>query len=393
MTHADTAGPYRLQELLFPMAGRPGALYLSGTPAPQPSGSGWSCDAGAALSFDSFFNSLYPAFWHRNTGVRRFGLCLRGEGRVRLTLVHSRKGRHGKTLVDRTLDLATGAGATVWLPDVPDQGRVHAHLACQTRCRIDGLAFVTDRPPVRDVRLSLGLCTFNREARLADTIRAIARARPDLPALTDLVVVNQGEPFSDARLLGDLDKLGAQVHRQPNLGGSGGFSRTLHEALQAPSGPTHHLLMDDDILLDARVIGRLTDALGHTEPEVLLGGSMLETERPTLLYEAGARVLPKWDIDRIGEGLDMSEPGSTALFERAYRVDYNGWWFCAVPLSAVRLNGLPLPIFIHGDDIEYGCRMQAAGVRTAIHRGSRSGMTPLPASRAPGSSITISATC
>lgn len=37
--------------------------------------------------------------------------------------------------------------------------------------------------------------------------------------------------------------------------------------------------------------------------------------------------------------------------------DYGGWWYCCIPVSAIREKGLPLPVFIHRDDIEYGIRM------------------------------------
>lgn len=36
-------------------------------------------------------------------------------------------------------------------------------------------------------------------------------------------------------------------------------------------------------------------------------------------------------------------------------MEYNGWWFCCIPL-AEHFRGFPLPVFIHGDDIEYGLR-------------------------------------
>lgn len=37
-------------------------------------------------------------------------------------------------------------------------------------------------------------------------------------------------------------------------------------------------------------------------------------------------------------------------------VEYNAWWYCCTPMSVVREDNLPLPIFIRGDDLEYGMR-------------------------------------
>ena len=37
-------------------------------------------------------------------------------------------------------------------------------------------------------------------------------------------------------------------------------------------------------------------------------------------------------------------------------VEFNAWWYCCTPMSVVREDNLPLPIFIRGDDLEYGLR-------------------------------------
>ena len=35
---------------------------------------------------------------------------------------------------------------------------------------------------------------------------------------------------------------------------------------------------------------------------------------------------------------------------------YAAWWYCAMPIKIIEENGLPLPIFVRGDDAEYGFR-------------------------------------
>ncbi len=345
-------------------------LYLTADQAPVRTGADWKCAEGSSLSFNSFVNSFYLSFWRDHTSAGRIGIRLRGSGTVTVRVWHA-VANEGDTLVmTDQVALGNGIGAVLWPPEAGSIGRLYLVVDCMTECRMDEIAFVTDAPPSQDVRLSLGLCTYNREAQIGATIRTLADARPGLPGLSDVFVVNQGTGFSDQILLKDLERLGAQVHEQANLGGAGGFSRSLREALLAVPAPTFHLLMDDDIVLDPRVIRRLIDGLGYTAPDLLIGGSMLETERPTLLYEAGAKIQPLWNLTRVGEGSDMSDARSAALFDRSYEVDYNGWWFCAIPMAAVREVGLPLPIFIHGDDIEYGCRMQTAGHRTVVLPGA-----------------------
>jgi galactofuranosylgalactofuranosylrhamnosyl-N-acetylglucosaminyl-diphospho-decaprenol beta-1,5/1,6-galactofuranosyltransferase len=46
-------------------------------------------------------------------------------------------------------------------------------------------------------------------------------------------------------------------------------------------------------------------------------------------------------------------------------VDYNAWWMCLIPRRVAEHVGLPLPLFIKWDDVEYGLRARAAGYPTA----------------------------
>jgi galactofuranosylgalactofuranosylrhamnosyl-N-acetylglucosaminyl-diphospho-decaprenol beta-1,5/1,6-galactofuranosyltransferase len=44
--------------------------------------------------------------------------------------------------------------------------------------------------------------------------------------------------------------------------------------------------------------------------------------------------------------------------------DYNGWWMCLIPRTAIERCGLPLPAFIKWDDAEYSLRAGRAGIPT-----------------------------
>lgn len=65
-----------------------------------------------------------------------------------------------------------------------------------------------------------------------------------------------------------------------------------------------------------------------------------------------------WQGDCIGftkRGYDLRRMTDVVRNEYNLPMDYNGWWYCCVPL-AEQFRGFPLPVFIHGDDIEYGLR-------------------------------------
>jgi galactofuranosylgalactofuranosylrhamnosyl-N-acetylglucosaminyl-diphospho-decaprenol beta-1,5/1,6-galactofuranosyltransferase len=46
-------------------------------------------------------------------------------------------------------------------------------------------------------------------------------------------------------------------------------------------------------------------------------------------------------------------------------VDYNAWWMCLIPRAVAQDIGLPMPLFIKWDDVEYGLRAKDAGYPTA----------------------------
>ena len=49
------------------------------------------------------------------------------------------------------------------------------------------------------------------------------------------------------------------------------------------------------------------------------------------------------------------------LNEKEYiaRDKYQAWWYCCIPVETIEKNGLPLPIFIRGDDCEFSLRNKA----------------------------------
>ncbi|MBR9765567.1 MAG: glycosyltransferase family 2 protein [Rhodobacteraceae bacterium] len=353
---------YRLQELLFPAEGRPEDLYLTAEPAVRQAGGQLYCAAGTRLDFGTWFNALYLGFWLPHSRVEDLALRLSLRGHARIA-VELRRGDRPPRLL--TLQEIAGEGETFVMPlkETGEEGHLALVIDCLGPCQILHGAFVTGTEP-DPVRLSVGICTFNREDKLAVTLAELAGIRRSLPELAEVFLVNQGAPFSDPRVRAEAERLGARVIRQPNLGGAGGFARGLAEALDSPAGLTHHLLMDDDIALDARMLRRLTDAISFTGAARALGGAMLEAERPRVLHEAGAQLRPGWHVVSRGMGRNLVRRRVLALFDRVQPAHYNGWWFCALPLAAVRRAGLPLPLFIRGDDIEYGCRLGTMGIES-----------------------------
>ena len=355
---ADLADLHVLQDGLAPMPGRPEALYLAS--------GGFDLRPGEVLSTDSYFNSFYLAPWRAHARVGRLGVRLETGGQAGLRVIGADRAGEYHTLAEGS------AGGVLWLAPLgtsdltgrPDLRRIFVEVEAASACRILRLAYVTDLAPANPVRLSVGICTHRRERYLGATLAALAAARPDIPEICAIRVVNQGPAFSGTGPAAQVAAAGAEVIEQANLGGCGGFARTMFEAAIADHEATHHLVMDDDILIDARVIGRAIRFAAHARHRLTIGGQMLDISNPCSVHEAAGVMDAGWQGMGIGKDTDLTAPGALALFDEPMTVHYNGWWWCMMETATIREIGLPPPYFIRGDDVEYGCRATARGVPT-----------------------------
>ena len=208
---------HRLQEVLFPARGRPSDLYLQAEPgAVEFSGGTLACLAGTRLDFGTWFNSFYLGFWSAHAQIR--GLISAAE--------LSRRPAHHRRAAPRGCAApcplpAGGRGRGRTLRAAPsgsgEAGRLALVLDCLGPCRLVEAAFCTDVSPA-PVRLTIGICTFNREEQLRVTLDNLARIRASLPELVDIILVNQGDPLAKPETRAALDRAGARLIHQPNLG-------------------------------------------------------------------------------------------------------------------------------------------------------------------------------
>jgi galactofuranosylgalactofuranosylrhamnosyl-N-acetylglucosaminyl-diphospho-decaprenol beta-1,5/1,6-galactofuranosyltransferase len=349
---------HRIQDVIGPDFGRPARLYVArgrAAQGPLP----WSLAPGDAVDLNTYFNAFFPDAWARHTAIGQVGVQVETEGAVRVEIGTIDNAGDWHTRLAREVD----GSETLWV-DTPGIGRLAMRLSASEAATVHDLAWVTEAAPVQAPTLTIGLCTFNREDQLAVTLDALARLQDRLPAIAHIYVVNQGATFTNPAIRDIAARDGVSVIEQTNLGGCGGFTRTMIEATERTVPATYHLLMDDDIILDPRVVDRALRFLAYATDEIALGGQMIDLDAPTRLREFGAKLNPTRYVEPIGENLDLTDDVQLSLFHAMPRIDYNAWWFCVIPTATIRRIGPPVPIFIRGDDIEYGCRMARAGVET-----------------------------
>jgi galactofuranosylgalactofuranosylrhamnosyl-N-acetylglucosaminyl-diphospho-decaprenol beta-1,5/1,6-galactofuranosyltransferase len=169
------------------------------------------------------------------------------------------------------------------------------------------------------------------------------------------------------------------VHNQPNLGGSGGYSRVMYEALKN-TDCQQILFMDDDIRIEPDSILRVLAMSRFAKTPMLVGGQMLNLQEPSHLHIMGevvdrtnfmwtAAPHAEYDHDFAEYPLNDKEDKSK-LLHRRIDVDYNGWWTCMIPRQVAEELGQPLPLFIKWDDADYGLRAAEHGYPTVTLPGA-----------------------
>jgi galactofuranosylgalactofuranosylrhamnosyl-N-acetylglucosaminyl-diphospho-decaprenol beta-1,5/1,6-galactofuranosyltransferase len=244
---------------------------------------------------------------------------------------------------------------------------------------VSGAAAAHDRSaevlPRRVVDLTVVICSFGRPETLASALDRLFSS--DVASVKELrlrevLVIDQANAAIDFE-----DCYGGRVRRirQDNFGGSGGFTRGIIEALD--NGAEWILLMDDDAIPDPLSFGTLAAYISQKEhTRFALHGAMFSSSDPDMISEAGAFV-EEPETRRFGivprlAGHRPKEPlEADAELGRDTTVDYGAWWFFCVHADTVKQVGLPLPLFIRGDDREYGLRLKRAGIPTIALPGLR----------------------
>jgi len=309
------------------------------------------------------FNSMYPFDWHKiihYSGIQ-FQLTFDGDlDTIQFILHHSNE--HSEVIYEQSLK-NEAREITIQLPEFePVSGqRISVKVKhSKSGAQIEHASWKSfHAEPPKEVTLAIVICTHNKEALLTRNVSKLLNSEVWELEPISLIIINNGE-LSDTFDFKSYNRI--KLIDQPNLGGSGGFGRGIYEVISNSEefqNPSHILLMDDDVSFEPEIISRTINLYKYASDKVCIGGSMLKLEEPTCLHEAGSNTRSKKSIGTktdITQGL-LEETNALEQLGRAHTYDYNAWWYSSFPREAVTKIGLPLPIFIHGDDIEYGLRL------------------------------------
>lgn len=320
------------------------------------------------VDFSTYFNALPLRKWKRYASVGPVRLVVEAAGDACDVLL-GELGEGADRVSLRELPLAEVAGTDgfcryeVEIPE-SDAALVSFVLRSRGRSLIRSAKYVTmvDSSAIRPVRLALSTTTFRKEDFIIPNIEAVEREvlSCDEPIAQGfhMYVVDNGRTL-DAE---GLSSKGVTVIPNANVGGAGGFARGMMEALE--SDATHVLLMDDDVRVSPESFKRtfnLLSLLNDDYQGAFLNGAMLSLEQPNLQYEDVAlvrqdglydKIKPDLLVDRIGQVIENE------MIDVEVENAYGAWWYCCIPTSAIHEHGLPLPLFVRCDDVEYGMRCQ-----------------------------------
>lgn len=218
---------------------------------------------------------------------------------------------------------------------------------------------------IRSVHLGVCVPTFKQGHRVKNLVNSILCSTLLKNYSLRVYLVDQGGEHTINDFLADTR---LKFFQQDNQGGSGGFTRAMREAIE--DGCTHLLLMDDDVTVEAESIRRVIHFYSVIPDglEVALHGAMFSEEDPHRIYEAGARLKPKethkFEIIRRLADTEIQDRDNDPCLFSDWQIDYGAWWFFACSCEAVNRVGYPLPLFIRGDDQEYGLRLKSKGIPT-----------------------------
>jgi galactofuranosylgalactofuranosylrhamnosyl-N-acetylglucosaminyl-diphospho-decaprenol beta-1,5/1,6-galactofuranosyltransferase len=393
-----------LQRVILPRAGEPldvRSLYLieSGSNsrrAHAPTRTSVLLGAESEVSFETYFNGFAASYWRRWSVLT--SVVLRVEVRGDASRGQTRPDRVA-CRVDVYRSKSDGSrigieGGLVYLDDdnrgvvefevdlgpFEDGGWIWFDITSDIDIEVLAAGWYTsvDPPAGPDSnRITVGIPTFNRPTDAVNALRALT-SDPLVDQVIDAVMMpDQGtrrvsdEPgFTEAAAA-----LGDRFHlfEQGNLGGSGGYSRIMYEALRRTDSP-YVLYMDDDIFIEPDSILRALAMSRFAKTPMLVGGQMLNLQDRSHLHCMGEVIdhhsfmwtsAPFVEYDHDFAKYPLRDRIKSKNLHRRIDVDGNGWWMCMIPRACAEAVGLPMPLFIKWDDWEFALRAGKAGFPTA----------------------------
>jgi len=321
----------------------------------------------ATLSFDTYFNGFSLGKWKTYSKIHNLYITLQFKGKIKVTLVQ-KETKEQVVKVQRLKEVtieSDGGEQIIAFGTLGNTGMCAVEIEAISISEIYGGYYWTDikEEEIKFVKIALNICTFKREEFVRKNVSLLKNKifnnslHKELKKCLEIFIID------NAKTLEEAEFQDSYIHLFPNqnAGGAGGFTRGLLEIQRFAEEKqiTHALLMDDDIFIEPESIFRTWTLLSLRKDcfeHAFVGGAMLRIDDKYLQVESGAIWNQGTLISRKSR-LDLRNLESCLYNETEEKLDYSAWWYTTIPLEIVHDDNLPIPIFIRGDDVEYGLRM------------------------------------
>jgi galactofuranosylgalactofuranosylrhamnosyl-N-acetylglucosaminyl-diphospho-decaprenol beta-1,5/1,6-galactofuranosyltransferase len=345
--------------------------------------------AESEVSFATYFNAFPASYWRRWSTLDSVVLRVELVGSARVDVYRSKAtGARitvgGTEAVSADDDTPAVVEFEIGLDPFEDGGWIWFDITTNASVTLHSAGWYSPTAAPGRANVAVGIPTFNRPADCVNALAALTSDPLVDEVISAVIVSDQGtskakdHPGFAAAAEGLGDRL--TIHNQPNLGGSGGYSRVMYEALKN-TDCEQILFMDDDIRVEPDSILRALAMNRFAKVPTLVGGQMLNLQEPSHLHVMGEMVdaenfmwtnaiNTEYDHNFAKYPLSDEESLRSRLLHRRIDVDYNGWWMCMIPRQVAEELGQPLPLFIKWDDAEYGLRAGEHGYPTVTLPGA-----------------------
>lgn len=355
----------------------PQMLYRSDRPVRRAQDGTWTLEGPGSHDFTTFFNAISVGKWKRYTVARDFRLHLELRGAA-CEIAQTRADSlswHSEEVEGSVVKVAANdswQSVDIRLTASDEDVIEGFVIRCEGAVSIRNSYYyaVVNEGDVRPVELALCTTTFRKEDFIT---RNISLVREEILGSDDPIsghfsmhVVDNGRTLDAEALSG----AGVTVHPNDNVGGAGGFARGMIEAMGQTPRATHVLLMDDDVVVSPESIIRTFNLLSLANDdyaEAFVSGAMMSMDEPCSRWEemgfigfdgAFHPVKPPARMDDLHEVVDNEAFDIPSYLPRCddQEQHYAAWWYCVIPMTQIDRHGLPVPVFVRGDDVEYSRR-------------------------------------
>lgn len=363
----------KLQSLLFPQTGicteekmyfrRQGTIDFT-----------WDKDytnmfRNSMIAFDTYFNGCSAEKWFKYTKIKKISINLHVKGKFRITLMRKEKSLDGittKFLHEETF----GNDGVEGVYSFPFESESNSGMFCFQLLCLSDMGTIFDgwyegevaTEDIRHVKIALDICTFKREVFVTKNVKELydsflSKPESGMSDNLEIFISDNAKTLNQKDVL-LCDKI--HIFLNKNTGGAGGFTRGMIEIMKCRDKHriTHVLVMDDDVIINPDSIYRtfvILSLLKDEYKDAFVGGAMLRLDKQFIQTENGARWNKGYLISHKS-GLNLNDVDACLYNEFEEKTEFNAWWYCAFPAHIISETNLPLPIFIRGDDVEYGLR-------------------------------------